>query len=104
PAHLSAGKRPTRFTTVAQRLVSGRCHKVHQKAHWCVSRQQLLWSDAPPPTPIEQAQAAWYPTNSGSLPPPTPCPPLTAAATALSPTAPAPLSCSPPLLTAAPRR
>src|SRR5262249_51649107 len=43
--------------------------------------------------PIEQAPAAWYPTNSGSLPPPTPCPPLTAATTALSPTVAAPLSC-----------
>ena len=31
--------------------------------------QQLLWVDAPSPTPIEQAPAAWYPTNSGSLPP-----------------------------------
>src|SRR5262245_43540551 len=57
-----------------------------------------------PPTTIEQAPAAWYPADPGSLPPPALCPTLTAAATALSPTVAAPLSCSPPVLTAAPRR
>src|SRR5262249_11654995 len=45
--HLSAVKSPTRFTAVAQRFVSGRCHKVHQKAHWCVSPAAAVGRCAP---------------------------------------------------------